>query len=112
MKTSRKILIGLAAILPGYLIYISIHTELRVRSAEQILNQKNSISAIVEKFGNPNEKRKDLKDSHAYSRGTPLSLNEGEELFVFAEEGIPYWNILIVTADGSSIARSQVNRLW
>ena len=112
MKTSRKILIGLAAILPGYIISISIHTELRVRSAEKMLNQKSSISAIIDEFGNPNEKRKDLKDTHSYSRGAPLTLNEGEELFVFAKEGIPYWHILIVTADGSSIARSQVNRLW
>jgi len=112
MKTSRKILIGLFAVFFGAITSIPIRTELRVRNAEKMLIQENTISAIAEIFGNPNEKRKNLKDTHAYSRGAPLILNEGEELFVFAQEGLPYWNILIVTTDGTSIARSQVNRLW
>lgn len=112
MKRFGKVVVGVGILFIAAIAHIPIATEVRVRMSESLLGSEHSLNVIKENFGNPTEIRTDLSDSSRYSKRRPILIQNGEELWVFNREGIPYWNILIVTEDGETAKAWQVNRLW
>ena len=92
-------------------ILTPIQTELGVRQAKNKILKINQLSALFEEYGEPMFiESKEQRES--YLRDTAIKINESSRLWVFPKEGIPYWNILIITDQSGHIIAGDVDRLW
>ena len=48
----------------------------------------------------------------AYLSDTNLAVEHGQQLWVSGQEGISYWNILLITDDSGQVIAGDVDRLW
>jgi hypothetical protein len=82
-----------------------------VRQAKNKILKTNQLSALFEEYGKPMLiESKEQRES--YLRDTAIKMNETSRLWIFPKEGIPYWNILIITDQSGHIVAGDVDRLW
>ncbi len=93
------------------ILYMPLMTEYRVQKAKWHIRNNPNISDLIDDYGKPSRVY--------YPGGCTIALNgekvdlaEGEELWVYHEEGIPYWVFGVVIEDGITIKRSLVDRFW
>ncbi len=111
MKKSKIYLIFLLLMILSPFVLISIQTELGVRQAKNKILKCNQLGDLFEEYGTPMliESR---EQREWYLRDTASKINESARLWVFPKEGIPYWNILIITDHSGHLIAGDVDRLW
>jgi len=88
-----------------------IQTEYHVQKVKWHLTHDSTLSGLIETFGEPSRKYSFGGDTIGV-HGQKITLSEGEELWVYNREGIPYWIFAVVTADDATISRHYVDRFW
>lgn len=111
MKKSKIYLICFLLMILSPFVLIPIQTELGVRQAKNKILKSNQLSDLFEKYGAP-MLIESKEERESYLRDTAIKINESSRLWVFPKEGIPYWNILIITDQSGHIIAGDVDRLW
>ena len=91
--------------------YLPILTEINIQLAKWRLKNESSIEGITAKFGEPNDIRIGERNLVLRDRYN-LKVDSTDEIWVYNNEGIPYWFIYVVTSDGMSIKDSTIDRGW
>jgi len=85
-------------------------TEYRIQKAKWHLRNDSTIDGLLKAYGKPNRIIL-VKGEQPLLNGEKLTLADGEQTWVYNEEGMPYWIFYVVT-DGVSIKKYVVDRLW
>ncbi|NWK57760.1 hypothetical protein HW115_19230 [Verrucomicrobiaceae bacterium N1E253] len=109
MKRRYKLLIVITILFA--VLHLPVMTEFHVQKAKRHLNNTSSLPELIKIYGKPSK----ILYSEVKSiplNGDALELAEGEEMWLYQNEGIPYWIFGVVTDDGITIKRHIVDRLW
>ena len=91
------------------ILHMPLMTEYRVQKVKWYLRNNPDVSDLVDAYGEPSRVYYPGGSTIAVS-GEKIELAKGEELWVYHEEGVPYWIFGVTTEDGVIIKRSFVDR--
>ncbi|NWK57821.1 hypothetical protein HW115_19535 [Verrucomicrobiaceae bacterium N1E253] len=109
MKRRYKLFIVIAVLF--VFLHLPVMTEFRVQKAKWDLNNSSSLPELIDIYGKPTKILYPEVESIPLN-GDALKLAEDEEMWLYQNEGIPYWIFGVVTDDGLTIKRHFVDRLW
>lgn len=89
--------------------HMPILTEIKIQLAKRHIKKETSIENFTAKFGEPNYI---IEGGKFLGNRFNLDVNPTDEVWKYNHEGIPYWFVYIVTADGISIKDAVVDRGW
>lgn len=111
MKMNKLILFSFLGFIGASILSIPIQTEISVRKAKKKILEAAQLDEMHEAYGNFQNIKSEEKQ-RAYLSDTNLTLEHGQQLWVSGQEGISYWNILLITDENGLIVTGDVDRLW
>ncbi|MGJ8653182.1 MAG: hypothetical protein ACSHX8_07905 [Opitutaceae bacterium] len=111
MNLNKLILFSSLGIIAASFISVPFQTELSIREAKKKIVEGVQMEEMRKAFGEFQRiETKEKQDS--YLSDTNLTIKDAQQLWVSGQEGISYWNILLITNESGQLIAGDVDRLW
>ena len=103
MKTPIKVALALCGIVTAFLASLPIQTYSQIRDAREFVSRISMADELKAEYGKFSDQISEAEQLAVWKKRYRLDVRDGDTLLIKNREGFPYWIIVIVTPDLSSI---------